>query len=165
MSRITILTKIALSTAFALAVAALTWATPGSAFVTTPLVRSTAATRINIKTHPNTLNDVQVQMLWPNLAGTAAGTRTLVPHRSRARRHGSNLLWRRPDVHAEPRRRGRSFTEEAGHVHFVRNEGTVAYEAYATFVVPVGVPVRTDECQVRVTARSSDGRATIAPRL
>jgi hypothetical protein len=61
MSRITILTKIALSTAFALAVAALTWATPGSAFVTTPLVRSTAATRINIKTHPNTLNDVQVQ--------------------------------------------------------------------------------------------------------
>jgi hypothetical protein len=79
MSRITILTKIALSTAFALAVAALTWATPGSAFVTTPLVRSTAATLINIKTHPNTLNDVQVQMLWPNLAGTAAGTRTLVP--------------------------------------------------------------------------------------
>jgi hypothetical protein len=40
---------------------------------------------------------------------------------------------------------GEVFIEEPGHVHFVRNEGTVAYEAYATFVLPVGVPSRTDE--------------------
>jgi hypothetical protein len=45
--------------------AALAWATPGSAFVTTALVRSTAAIRINIKTHPHELNDVQVQRSRP----------------------------------------------------------------------------------------------------
>jgi len=59
-------------------------------------------------------------------------------------RYGGDLRWRRSNLHARYVSAGEVFTEEPGHVHFVRNEGTVPYEAYATFVLPVGVPSRTD---------------------
>jgi hypothetical protein len=34
---------------------------------------------------------------------------------------------------------------DADEVHYIRNEGALVYEDYATFVLPFGVPARTDE--------------------
>jgi quercetin dioxygenase-like cupin family protein len=135
---------------FGLAVAALVaasvaWATPGFLFVTTPLVRSTAATRINIKTHPHVLNDILVQ----SVVGQPGGYSGWHSHPGPgivAVRSGIVAIYDGDDPTCTPRYvgAGEVFTEEPGHVHFVRNEGAVAYEAYATFVLPVGAPSRTD---------------------
>ena len=146
MSRIHVWKSIALSALLALAVAALAWATPGSAFVITPLVRSTAAIRINVKTHPNELNDVQVQSVVGQPGGYS-GWHSHPGYGIVAVRSGVAAVYSGDDPTCTPKfvGAGEVFTEEAGHVHFVKSVGTVAYEAYATFVLPVGVPGRTDE--------------------
>ena len=146
MARIPVRKQIALAGILALAAAALAWATPGSAFVITPLVRSTAAVRINIKTHPNTLNDVLVQ----SVVGQAGGYSGWHSHPGLgivAVRSGIAAVYDGDDPTCTPKyvAAGEVFTEEPGHVHLVQSVGTVAYEAYATFVLPVGVPVRIDE--------------------
>jgi quercetin dioxygenase-like cupin family protein len=146
MSRIRVWKKIALSAILAVTATALAWATPGSVFVTTALVRSTAAVRINIKTHPHELNDVQVQ----SVVGQPGGYSGWHSHPGLgivAVRAGVVAYYDGDDKTCTPKfiGAGEVFTEEAGHVHFVRNVGTVAYEAYATFILPVGVPARTDQ--------------------
>jgi quercetin dioxygenase-like cupin family protein len=146
MSRIRVWKNIALSAILALGAAALAWATPGFMFVTTPLVRSTAAVRIDIKTHPHELNDVQVQSVVAQPGGYS-GWHSHPGYGIVAVRAGVVAIYEGDDPTCTPRYvgAGEVFTEEPGHVHFVRNEGTVAYEAYATWVLPVGAPVRTDE--------------------
>lgn len=137
--------NIVVGVVFAAVVATVAWATPGSAFVTTALVRSTAAVRINIKTHPHTLNDVQVQSVVGQPGGFS-GWHSHPGYGIVAVRAGTVAIYDGDDPTCTPRyvSAGDVFTEEPGHVHFVRNEGTVAYEAYATFILPVGVPSRTD---------------------
>ncbi len=146
MSRIPMWKKIALSAVLALAAAALVWATPGSNFLTTLLVRSTAAVPININTDPQTLNDVLVQTVVVKPGGYS-GWHSHPGYGIVAVRSGGVALYDGDDPTCTPRyvSAGEVFTEQPGHVHFVRNEGTVLYEAYATFVLPVGVPPRTDE--------------------
>ncbi len=125
------------------------WATPGFMFVSTPLVRRTAATRINIKTHPHTLNDVLIQSVVAQPGGFS-GWHSHPGYGIVAVRSGVVAVYDADDPTCTPKYfgpgepRGAVFTEEPGHVHFVRNEGAVPYEAYATFVLPVGVPARTD---------------------
>ena len=137
--------NIVVAVAFAAVAATAAWATPGSAFSTTPLVRSTAAVRINVKTHPHTLNDVQVQSVVGQPGGYS-GWHSHPGYGIVAVRAGTVAIYDGDDPTCTPRyvSAGEVFTEEPGHVHFVRNEGTVAYEAYATFILPVGVPSRTD---------------------
>jgi len=145
MSRIRVWKNIALAAILSLSAAALARATSPSMFVTTPLVRSTAAVRINIKTRPYELTDVQVQ----SVVGQPGGYSGWHSHPGMgivAVRAGVVALYDGEDPTCTPTYvgAGEVFTEEPGHVHFVRNEGTVAYEAYATFLLPVGVPSRTD---------------------
>ena len=108
MSNIRMSKKIPIGVALAVLGGTLAWATPGSLFVTTPLVRSTASVRINVTTHPNELNDVQVQSVvgqpggysgWHSHPGYGIVAVTL--------RHCRDLRRRRPDVRAEVRRRRR----------------------------------------------------------
>jgi len=122
------------------------WANPGFMFVTTPLVRSTAATRISIKTRPHTLNDVLVQSVVGQPGGYS-GWHSHPGYGIVAVRAGVVAIYDGDDPTCTPRYigAGEVFTEEPGHVHFVRNEGDVPYEAFATFVLSVGVPSRTDE--------------------
>ncbi len=137
--------QIVVTLALAAIVGTVAWATPGSAFSTTPLVRSTAAVRINVKTHPHTLNDVQVQSVVGQPGGYS-GWHSHPGYGIVAVRAGTVAIYHGDDPTCTPHyvSAGEVFTEEPGHVHFVRNEGTVAYEAYATFIMPVGVPSRTD---------------------
>jgi len=109
-------------------------------------VRSTASVRINIKTHPNQLNDVQVQSVVGQPGGYS-GWHSHPGYGIVAVRSGIVAIYDGDDPTCSPKyvSAGEVFFEEPGHVHFVRNEGTVAYEAYATFVLPIGVPSRTDE--------------------
>ena len=146
MSNIRVSKKIPIGVALAVLGGTLAWATPGKLFVTTPLVRSTASVRINIKTHPNQLNDVQVQSVVGQPGGYS-GWHSHPGYGIVAVRSGIVAIYDGDDPTCSPHfvGAGEVFTEEPGHVHFVRNEGTVAYEAYATFVLPVGVPSRTDE--------------------
>lgn len=126
------------------------WATAGSQFAASPLVRSTGGTRINIKTHPNTLNDVLVQSLVIQPAGYS-GWHSHPGYGIVAVKSGTIAVYDGEDPTCTPtyfgpgEAAGAVYTEEPGHVHFVRNEGSVPFEAYATFVLPVGVPTRTDE--------------------
>ena len=137
--------KIVVAVAVAAVVATAARATPGSAFSTSPLVRSTAAVRINVKTHPHTLNDVQVQSVVGQPGGYS-GWHSHPGYGIVAVRAGTAAIYDGDDPTCTPHyvSAGEVFTEEPGHVHFVRNEGTVPYEAYATFILPVGVPSRTD---------------------
>ena len=146
MSNIRVSKKIPLGVALAALGGTLVWATSGNLFVTTPLVRSTAAVRINVKTHPNELNDVQVQSVVGQPGGYS-GWHSHPGYGIVAVRSGIVAIYDGDDPTCSPKyvSAGEVFIEEPGHVHFVRNEGTVAYEAYATFVLPVGVPSRTDE--------------------
>jgi quercetin dioxygenase-like cupin family protein len=114
-------------------------------FVSTPLVRSTAAVRIDIKTHPHTLNDIQVQSVVAQPGGNS-GWHSHPGYGIVVVKSGAITLYDGDDPTCTPREvgAGEVFTEEPGHIHFARNEGTVPYEAYATFVLPVGVPSRTD---------------------
>ena len=136
---------IVVAVALAAIAATVARATPGSAVVTTALVRSTAAVRINIKTHPHTLNDVQVQSVVGQPGGFS-GWHSHPGYGLVAVRAGTVAIYDADDPACNPRyvNAGEAFTEEPGHVHFVRNEGAVAYEAFATFIIPVGVPSRTD---------------------
>ena len=148
--------------------AALVWATPGSQFTTTVLQRSISETPIEIRIHPPVpvldengedrnagtkywtdppaLSDILVQQVtappggysgWHSHPGTG-----LV-----AVRAGVVAIYSGDDPTCTPKyvAAGGAFIEEAGHVHMVRNEGTVPYEAYSTFVLPAGIPSRTDE--------------------
>lgn len=126
-------------------VATVAWATPGSNFATTPLVRSTAAVRINVKTHPHTLNDVQVQSVVAQPGGFS-GWHSHPGYGIVAVRAGTATIYDGDDPTCTPRvvSAGEVFVEEPGHVHFVVNEGSVPYEAFATFIMPVGVMSRTD---------------------
>jgi quercetin dioxygenase-like cupin family protein len=144
LSRYTV--NIVVGVGFAAVVVAVASATPGSAFTATPLVRSTAAVRINVKTHPHTLNDVQVQHVVGQPGGFS-GWHSHPGYGILAVRAGTVALYDGDDPTCTPHyvSAGEVFTEEPDHVHFVRNEGTVAYEAYATFILPVGAPSRTDE--------------------
>lgn len=137
--------NIIVAVAIAAVMATAVRATPGSAFSTTPLVRSTADVRINVKTHPHTLNDVQVQSVVGQPGGYS-GWHSHPGYGIVAVRAGTVAVYDGDDPTCTPRyvSAGEVFTEEPGHVHFVRNEGTVAYEAYATFILPVGVASRTD---------------------
>jgi quercetin dioxygenase-like cupin family protein len=137
--------NIVVAVVFAAVAATAAWATPGSAFSTTALVRSTAAVRIDIKTHPHTLNDVQVQSVVGQPGGHS-GWHSHPGYGIVAVRAGRVAIYDGDDPTAHPRyvSAGEVFTEEPGHVHFVHNEGTVPYEAYATFILPVGVPSRRD---------------------
>jgi quercetin dioxygenase-like cupin family protein len=145
-SRVRVSNKVLFGFTLVFIVAAFAWATPGSMFVTTPLVRSTAAIRINIKTHPHTLTDVQVQSVVGQPGGHS-GWHSHPGYGIVAVRAGVVAVYDGDDPTCTPHYigAGEVFTEEPGHVHLVRNEGTVAYEAYATFLLPVGVPSRTDQ--------------------
>lgn len=128
-----------------LVTAAVVWATPGSLFVTTPLARSTAATRINIKTAPRTESDVLVQAV----VGKPGGYSGWHSHPGQgivAVYSGRVAIYDGDDPTCTPKyfSAGEVFTEEPGHVHMVRSEGAVPYKAFATFVLPVGVASRTD---------------------
>jgi quercetin dioxygenase-like cupin family protein len=120
-------------------------ATPGSGGVTTFLARGTTFERIDIETHPHEPSDIVMRHVttlpggysgWHShpgfvLATVTAGTITLYD--------GDDPLCRPQDVSA-----GQSFTEQPGHVHFARNEGTVPEQHVSTYVVPVGSPLATD---------------------
>jgi len=127
-------------------IATVAWATPASLFVTTPLVRSTAAVRIEFKTHPHTMNDVQIQSVVGQPGGVS-GWHSHPGYGIVAVRAGTATVYDADDPTCTPHpvNAGEVFTEEPGHAHFVRNEGSVPYEAFATFILPVGVPSRTDE--------------------
>ena len=125
--------------------AGLVWATPGSQFVTTPLARSTAETRINIKTPPRTPHDVLVQAVVGQPGGYSGwhshpGHGIVVVYSGRIATYDGDDPTCTPKYYSA----GEVFTEEPGHVHFVRSEGAVPYKAFATFVLPVGVASRTD---------------------
>jgi quercetin dioxygenase-like cupin family protein len=124
------------------------WATPPSLLTTTPLARATAGpdTRIDIKTHPNTSNDVAVVQITAQPGGNSGwhshgGEATVVV------RAGVVAIYDADDPTCTPHHvsAGEVFTEEPGHVHMVRNVGSVPYELFATFVVPAGAALRTDE--------------------
>lgn len=126
------------------------WATAGSSFGTSPFVRSTGGARIKLKTHPNTLNDVLVQKVSADVGGYS-GWHSHPGFGIVAVKSGTIAIYDAEDPTCTPtyygpgEEAGAVYTEEADHVHFARNEGTVPFEAYATFVLPVGVPGRTDE--------------------
>jgi len=142
------------ATVLASTIAAMARATPGSMFTSTPLARSTAATgvhvmsnhaRIDDKTAPAQLNDVLVQKVVAPPGGFSGwhshpGYGVVVVHT------GSVTMYDGDDPTCTPRTvsAGEVFTEVPGHVHFVINNGAVAYEAYATFILPVGAQSRTD---------------------
>lgn len=140
-----------------LALAAVAWlrATPGTSFGTTPLVRSTAMAgihvmpthvRIDDKADPEQLNDVLVQKVAA-APGGFSGWHSHPGYGVVAVRAGVVAIYEGDDPTCTPRYVGAGavFTEAPGHVHLVRNEGAVDYEAYATFILPVGVPTRIDE--------------------
>ena len=125
--------------------AGVAWATPGSLFVTTPLARSTAETRINITTRARTDHDVLVQAVVGKRGGFSGwhshpGHGIVVVYSGRVAIYDADDPTCTPKIYSA----GEVFTEEPGHVHFVRSEGAAPYKAFATFVMPVGVPSRTD---------------------
>jgi quercetin dioxygenase-like cupin family protein len=128
-----------------LVAAAVVWATPGSLFVSTPLARSTCETRINIKTLPRTQSDVLVQAVVGKPGGYS-GWHSHPGYGIVAIYSGRVAVYDGDDPTCTPKyySAGEAFTEEPGHVHFVRSEGAVPYKAFATFVLPVGVASRTD---------------------
>jgi quercetin dioxygenase-like cupin family protein len=128
-----------------LVAARIAWATPGSLFVTTPLARSTAETRINIRTPPRTSHDVLVQAVVGKPGGFSGwhshpGHGIVVVYSGRIANYDGDDPTCTPKYYSA----GEVFTEEPGHVHFVRSEGAVPYKAFATFVMPVGAASRTD---------------------
>jgi hypothetical protein len=140
----------------------LAWATPGSKFTGTPLQRSLIDGRIDIQTGPRELNDVLVQQSdiepggnsgWhshpgPVIVAVRSGVvgfyspgrrRRLPSHDSDSARRGA------PWCTVQYFPAGSAYFVEANEVHFIQNEGSDVYEDLATFVLPVGVPARTDE--------------------
>ena len=126
--------------------AALVWATPGSQFTSTVLQRSITDARIKIQTKPHDLNDILVQQIIAQPAGYSGWHSHPGPALA-AVKTGVVANYSGDDPTCTPTyfAAGSAFFEDAGHVHFVRNEGTVAFEVYATYVLPANVPARTDE--------------------
>ena len=126
--------------------AALVRATPGSQFSSTVLQRSITDARIKIQTHPRELSDVLVQQVIAQPGGYS-GWHSHPGPALVAVKAGVVAIYSGDDPTCTPTyvAAGGAFVEEAGHVHLARNEGTVDYVAYATFVLPAGVPGRTDE--------------------
>ena len=146
---------IVVAATLSLAGASALWATPGSSFVSTPLVRGMAATgihvmpnhvRIDDKVDPTQTNDVLVQHVVAQPGGYS-GWHSHPGYGVVVFRAGVATLYDGddPSCNAKYVHAGEVFIETPGHVHFVRNEGTEAYEAYATFILPVGVAPRTNE--------------------
>jgi quercetin dioxygenase-like cupin family protein len=125
--------------------AALVSATTGSSFTTTQFVRSTSTVRINIKTHPHELNDVLVQKVVGQPDGYS-GWHSHPGYGIVAVKAGVAALYDGDDQACNPKYvgAGEVFVEEPGHAHLVKSVGNVAYEAYATFILPPGVPPRND---------------------
>ncbi len=155
MGKIRAAERIAVGAGLALAIAAAALATPGSSFGTTPLARSTASSgihvmanhvRIDDKDAPAQTNDVLVQQIVAHPGGYS-GWHSHPGYGIVVVRSGVVTLYDGDDPTCTPRTvtAGEVFTEVPGHVHFVRNEGTVDYVAYGTFILPVGAASRTDE--------------------
>lgn len=147
MSRVRLAKSVLFGAALAAAIsAALAWATPGSGFSSTLLARSTTDARIKIQTRPHELSDILVQQVTIQPGGYSGWHSHPGPGMV-AVKAGVAAVYHADDPSCTPRYvpAGSAFTEDANDVHFVRNEGSVAYEAVATFVLPMGVPVRTDE--------------------
>jgi quercetin dioxygenase-like cupin family protein len=119
--------------------------TPGSLFVTTPLARSMADTRIDIRTPARRDHDVLVQQVVGKPGGFS-GWHSHPGHGIVVVYQGRVAIYDGDDPTCTPKyySAGEVFTEEPGHVHFVRSDGAAAYKAFATFVMPVGVASRTD---------------------
>ena len=149
-------------TIVALAISAgMAMATPNFKFTGTMLQRSMINERIDIKTGGE-LKDVLVQQTvmepggysgWhshpgPVIVAVKSGMIGYYsPHR---RRHSSphdrdESNRATPSCSVEYFQAGSAYFVEANEVHFIQNEGSVSYEDFATFVLPVGVPARTDE--------------------
>jgi quercetin dioxygenase-like cupin family protein len=137
--------RIALGAILAFGGAAAVWATPGFMFVSTPLVRATTALRIDLKTHPHELHDVLFQDVVAQPGGYS-GWHSHPGYGVVAVKSGIVTMFDGDDPTCTPHvvSAGQVFTEEPGHVHFVRNDGNVPYEATAMFVLPVGAAARTD---------------------
>jgi hypothetical protein len=142
--------------------AGLAWATPGSGFVGTVLQRSLIEGRIAIHTGPREFNDILVQQSqlqpggnsgWhshpgPVIVAVKSGVMDFYSpgKRRRAPVDGSDASERgTPWCSVQYFPAGSAYFVEANQVHFIQNEGSVVYEDLATFVLPVGVPARTDE--------------------
>jgi len=137
---------ITLSAILAVALATLASATAGSQFTSSPLVRSMSSARIKFQTHPHELSDVQVQSVVAKPGGYS-GWHSHPGYGIVAVLKGEITLYDGDDPACAPTRvsAGQVFLEEPGHVHFARNEGSVDYEAYATFIgLPIGVASRSD---------------------
>jgi quercetin dioxygenase-like cupin family protein len=125
--------------------AAVVWATPGSLFVTTPLARSRAVARIRIDTPSHTETDVLVQAVaakrWAYSGWHShPGQGIVVIYSGRIANYDGDDPTCTPKYYSA----GDVFTEEPGHVHFIRSEGAAPYRAIATMVLPVGAASRTD---------------------
>jgi quercetin dioxygenase-like cupin family protein len=132
-------------TILSLLTAAVLWATPGSLFVTTPLARSRSVGRIHINTPAQGENDVLVQAVAAKRGAYSGwhshpGQGIVVVYSGRIANYDGDDPTCTPKYYSA----GDVFTEEPGHVHFIRSEGAAPYRAIATFELPVGVPSRTD---------------------
>jgi hypothetical protein len=142
--------------------AGLAWATPGSGFTGTVLQRSLIGGRIVIRTGARELNDILVQQSvmqpggssgWhshpgPVIVAVKSGVADFYSPGKRPRSasgdgDSSERVTPWCDVQYFPA--GTAYFVEANQVHYIENEGSAVYEDLATFVLPVGVPARTDE--------------------
>lgn len=154
--------NVLIGTGVAVAISAgLAWATPGSGFTGTVLQRSMIDGRIEIETDPHGLSDILVQHSalepggysgWhshpgPVIVAVKSGVVGFYsPGRRRRPRQANDPSDRATQgCRVEYFTAGSAYFVEANDVHFIRNEGSVVYEDFATFVLPVGVPARTDE--------------------
>ena len=129
----------------ALVSAALLWATPGVGDTITVLQRSTTDERIKIQTHPHDLSDIAALQVTIQPGGNSGWHSHPGPGLV-AIKAGVAALYDGNDPTCTPKyvTAGNAFFEEANHVHFVQIIGAVAYQAYATFVLPLGAPARID---------------------
>ena len=125
--------------------AGLVRATPGFLSMTTQLARATTHDPIKIKTKLKEPSDIYVQTIKIEPGGYSGWHSHSGPGVV-AVKAGVATLYDGDDPSCTPRyvSAGDGFVENLGHVHFVRNEGSVPYEAVATFVLPVGAPNRVD---------------------
>ena len=148
------LRRMALGAALSAVSAIVLRATPGVQFTSTPQVRSTAVrgihvmptfVRIDDGIYPAQLNDVLMQKVV-SPAGGSSGWHSHPGYGVVAIKSGHIEAYDANDSTCTPRLFGPGdvFTEMPGHVHFVRSIGPEDYEAYAMFVLPVGVASRTD---------------------
>jgi hypothetical protein len=142
--------------------ASLVRATPGVGFTPTVLQRSLIEGPIEIRTGPRALNDVLVQQSdldpsgssgWhshpgPVIVAVKSGVVAFYTPggRRRSPRQDNDASDRAtPWCTVQYFPAGSAYFVEANQVHYIQNEGSLGYEDIATFVLPVGVPARTDE--------------------